>query len=202
MKHNGSKAPLLMTMVFLVCGYVPQAFAESGFDTENSWYAGVGVGVTNLTFNEANLSAMYSGDPDSSFRQGGSTFKLFAGYQFDPFLGVELGLTSFGEIVMDTRPGQRNLFKADAMYVDAVMTQPVFKNIAVQAKLGMSFWSLMDNDENEIESGQGLTYGAGLNIDIYGSKERTLLIGWERYNFSGVALKEADLVSASIKFRF
>ena len=94
------------------------------------------------------------------------------------------------------------MFKADVVYVDAVMTQPIFKSIAVQARLGMSFWSLGNSDENEIESGQGLTYGAGLNIDIYGSKERTLLIGWERYNFSGVALKEADLISASIKFRF
>jgi len=202
MKHNDLKAPLLMALVFFVCGYVPPVFAESGPDIEKRWYAGVGVGATDLTFNETNLSAMYSGGSDSSFRQGGNTFKLFAGYQFDPLLGVELGVTRFGEIVMDSIPVQRNLFTVDAVYVDAVVTRPVFKNIDVQAKLGMSFWSLTDDDENDIESGQGLTYGAGLNIDIYGSKERTLLIEWERYNFSGVALKEADVISASIKFRF
>jgi len=53
-----------------------------------------------------------------------------------------------------------------------------------------------------IESGQGLTYSVGVNVDLYGGDERTLSIEWERYNFSGVALKEADSVSASIKFKF
>jgi len=155
-----------------------------------------------VAFNEANLSAVYSNGSDASFRQGGDTFKLFAGYQFDPLLGIELGVTSFGEIVMDTDLSQRNVFTANALYLNAVITQPVLKNIDLQAKFGMSFWSLMDNDDSEIESGQGLTYGVGMNIDLYGSDERTLLIEWERYNFSGVALQEADLMSASIKFKF
>ncbi|MCF6259516.1 MAG: porin family protein [Gammaproteobacteria bacterium] len=202
MKHYCSKKSLLLAAVFLVSGYVPQVFSAPGADVEKRWYAGVGVSTTDLTFNEANLSAAYAGGTDASFRQGGNTFKLFAGHQFDPFLGVEMGVISFGEIVMDTRLRQNNVFTANALYVDAVVTQPVHKNIDVQAKLGTSFWSLMDNDDNEIESGQGLTYGVGVNIDLYGSDERTLLIEWERYNFSGVALKEADSVSASIKFRF
>ncbi|MCF6257615.1 MAG: outer membrane beta-barrel protein [Gammaproteobacteria bacterium] len=202
MKRCYSKRSLLVAMVFLVGGYVSPVFAAPSFGDEKRWYAGVGVSASDLTFNEANLSAMYSDGSDASFRQGGDTFKLFAGYQFDPLLGIELGVTSFGEIVMDTDLSQRNVFTANALYLNAVITQPVLKNIDLQAKFGMSFWSLMDNDDNEIESGQGLTYGVGMNIDLYGSDERTLLIEWERYNFSGVALQEADSMSASIKFRF
>ncbi|NOX91591.1 MAG: outer membrane beta-barrel protein [Gammaproteobacteria bacterium] len=200
MKRYSKKC--LLAVVFLVCGHVSQVFAEPDFTLETHWYAGFGVSASDLTFNEANLSTMYAGGADASFRQGGNTFKLFAGYQFDPLLGVELGVTSFGEMVMDASPGQRNLFTADAVYINAVATQSVIKNIDVLAKLGMSFWSLRDNDENEIESGQGLTYGVGIDINLRGNKERTLLIEWERYNFSGVALKEADSIGASVKFRF
>ncbi len=202
MKRYHSKKSWLLVAVFLVGGYVPQVFAAPGSDTEKRWYAGVGVSATNLTFNEANLSVAYSGGTEASFRQAGNTFKLFAGHQFDPILGVELGVISFGEIVMDVNSRQSNVFTANAVYIDAVVAQPMFKNIDFQARLGTSFWSLMDNDDNEIESGQGLTYGVGVNIDLYGGDERTLLIEWERYNFSGVALKEADSVSANIKFKF
>lgn len=202
MKSYYSKKSLLLVAVFLAGGSMSQVFAAPGFDTEKRWYIGVGVSETDLTFNKTNLSAAYSGGSDASFRQGGSTFKLFAGHQFDPFLGVELGVISFGEIIMDVNSRQRNVFTAEAVYIDAVITQPMFKNIDFQAKLGTSFWSLTDNNDNEIESGQGLTYSVGVNVDLYGGDERTLSIEWERYNFSGVALKEADSVSASIKFKF
>jgi len=202
MKRYCSKKSLLLAAVFLVGGYIPQVFAAPASDIEKRWFAGIGVSATKLTFNEANLSAMYTGGSGASFRQGGDTFKLFAGYQFDPLLGVEVGVASFGEIVMESNANQRNVFTANAAYVDAVVTLPLMKNIDFQSKLGMSFWSLVDNNEKEIESGQGLTYGVGVNIDLYGGDTRTLLIEWERYTFSGVALTEADSINASIKFKF
>jgi len=41
------------------------------------------------------------------------------------------------------------VFTAEAVYIDAVITQPMFKNIAFQAKLATSFWSLTDNNDND-----------------------------------------------------
>ena len=189
-------------MALVACAYMPQAFAESGYERESRMYFGFGVTASDLAFNEANLSLNYSGGSLSSFDHTGNAFKLFGGYQFDPLLGVEMGITSFGEIVMDSASGQSNLFMADSAYVAATATQPITKNISAIAKLGMSFWELNDNNENTIESGQGLIYGAGIDFNLYGNNDRSLLIEWDHYNFSGVALKEANQIGASLVFRF
>ena len=203
MNTQSKKTGFIMAIALLACAQMPQVFAESGYERANRMYFGFGVTASDLGFNETNLSLQYSSGSVSSFDHGGNAFKLFGGYQFDPLLGVELGITSFGEIVMDNAAmGQRNIFTADSAYVAATATQPITKNINVIGKLGMSFWSLIDNDENNVESGQGLMYGAGIDFNLYGNNDRTLLIEWEHYNFSGVALKEANQVGASLVFRF
>ena len=202
MNTHHKKTKFFTAMALVACAYMPQAFAESGYERESRMYFGFGVTASDLAFNETNLSLNYSGGSLSSFDHTGNAFKLFGGYQFDPLLGVELGITSFGEIVMDNSLGQSNLFTAEGAYVAATATRPITKNISVLAKLGMSFWDLNDNDENTIESGQGLIYGAGLDFNLYGNNDRSLLIEWEHYNFSGVALKEANQVGASLVFRF
>jgi hypothetical protein len=199
---HSKKAKFITAIALLTCAHMSQVFAESGFGRENRLYFGFGVTASDLAFNETNLSLKYSGGSLSSFDHTGNAFKLFGGYQFDPLLGVELGLTSFGEIVMDNSLGQSNLFTADAAYIAATATRPITKNISALAKLGMSFWTLNDNDENNIESGQGLIYGAGLDFNLYGNNDRSLLVEWEHYNFSGVALKEANQIGASLVFRF
>ena len=202
MKVHHLKTKLLFIIALLCFAQLPQAFAETSFEREGRWYVGVGITVPNLTLNETNLSSMYSGNATSTFDHSGNAFKLFGGYQIDPMLGIEVGITSFGEIVMDTDQTKSNLFMPETLYVVATATQPISKNIDVIGKLGMSFWSLYDNNDNTIESGQGLVYGVGLDINLYGSKKRSLLIEWEHYNFSGVALKEANTIGANIIFRF
>ncbi len=202
MNHFRSKITPIAAAALLVCGYAAPLSAASDADEFNRWYAGVGVGASDVALNEPNLSTTYAGAPGASFRQGGNTFRMFGGYRFDPLLKMELGITSFGEVVMDATAGQRNLFTSDSGYLSALISRPISKNIDIQARLGMSFWTLYDKDDNTIESGQGLLYGAGLDINLYGEKARTLLLEWEHYNFSGVALEEADAFNASIKFSF
>lgn len=202
MNTQFKKSSVIAAIAVLACSQIPQAFAESGYERENKFYYGFGVTASDLAFNETNLSLQYSGGTLSSFDHGGNAFKLFGGYHFDPLLGVELGITSFGEIVMDNALGQRNIFTADSAYVAATATRPITQNIDIVGKLGMSFWELNDNADNNIESGQGLMYGAGVDINLYGNKDRSLLIEWEHYNFSGVSLKEANQVGASLVFRF
>ena len=192
----------VLATVLMLGSYAPQIFASPVSEDDLGWYFGVGVTTSNVSFNETNLSSMYSDNPDSTFDHSGNAFKLSMGYQFDPLLGIEFGYTSFGEIVMSNGQAKSNIFDVDGVYVSATATRPLSKNIDVLAKGGMFFWSLNDDDMNSIEDGQGLTYGAGLDINLYGGKERTLLIEWEHYSFSDVALKEADTIGASIKFNF
>lgn len=192
----------LILTTLLSCAPVSQTLAESGPEQKSYWYGGFGLTASDLSINEANLSNTYAGNSNSSFETGGNAFKLFAGYQVDPLLGVETGIITFGEIVMDTDQNKRNLFSAETLYIAATASLPVSNNIEAKAKIGMSFWDLYDNNNNSIETGQGLNYGAGLDFNLYGKKERSLLIEWEHHNFSGVALKESDSVGVSIIFRF
>jgi hypothetical protein len=191
---------VLAALLIITCSCAPQAFAASGGEDHGHWYFGVGLASTDLQTNEKNMSATYGDGSAADFDHNGTAFKLFVGYQVDPLLGLEAGLTSFGEIVMTDSQAKRNLFNADGVYIAATATRPVTKNINAQAKLGMFFWSLNDKHDKTLEDGQGLTYGVGLDINLYGGKERTLLVEWEHHNFSGVALEEADSIGVSLKF--
>ena len=202
MNTQSKKNSFFAAVALLACVQIPQAFADSGYERENRMYFGFGVTASDLAFNETNLSLQYAGGSASSFDHSGNAFKLFGGYQFDPLLGVEIGITSFGEIVMDNAMGQQNLFTADSAYISATATRPITNNINIVGKLGMSFWELNDNNDNTIESGQGLIYGAGFDFNLYGNNDRSLLIEWEHNNFSGVAIKEANQIGASLVFRF
>lgn len=193
-------AAMLMTLIALTNS--SYSFAESDYATDKSWYFGLGITASDLSINATNLSQLNSGNTSTTFTTTGSAFKLFTGYKFDPILSIEAGLTSFGEVVMSTDTSKKNLFNSDSLYLAAIATRPISDSIHAFGKLGMSLWSLYNNNEDVIESGQGLIYGMGLDINLYGSKERTLLFEWEHYNFSGVALKSANSIGASISFKF
>lgn len=166
------------------------------------FYLGVGLTSTNLDISSQNLSQRYSGNTLSTFDHNKNAFKLFTGYRLDPFLALELGYTSFGEVIMTNNQNRQNIFQIDGGYMSAVGTQTLTNNIDAFVKGGMFFWSLYDANDNEIEGGQGLLYGAGLDINLYGDKKRSLQLEWERHHFSGVAISKADTIGVSLKFKF
>lgn len=203
MKQQNPFAKTIFALVLLVSAYSSEELlAASTYNKGLGMYYGVGFTSTNLSFNDSNLSSMYSSNSNSSFEHSGNAFKLTMGYQFDPLVGMEFGYTSFGEIVMTDDQAKRNIFDSDGFYVSTTARQRFTRNIEGVAKLGMFFWSLYDDNDKSIEDGQDLTYSVGLEFDLYRGKERTLLIEWERYSFSGVALEEANSIAATLKFNF
>ena len=57
-------------------------------------------------------------------------------------------------------------------------------------------------NEETLESGQGLLYGAGFDVNIYSSKERIMRIEWEHHEFDQITLNSADTISVSAIFNF
>lgn len=202
MKQQHPFAKTVLALLLLVSTYSSELLADSAYNKGLGMYYGVGFTSTNLSFNDNNLSSMYSNNSNSSFEHSDNAFKLTMGYQFDPLVGMEFGYTSFGEIVMTDDQSKRNIFDSDGFYVSTTARQRFTPNIEGVAKLGMFFWALYDDNDKSIEDGQDLTYSVGLEFDLYRGKERTLLIEWERYSFSGVALEEADSIAATLKFNF
>ena len=202
MKQSTIFQKAVFASLILASAYSTELLADTTYNNGLGWYYSVGVTSTNLKSNEKNLSSIYNNNNSASFNHSGNAFKATAGYQIDPILGLEFGFTSFGEIVMTDNQSMRNVFDSDGVYVAATTRQKLTPNIDGFAKLGMFFWTLYDDNDDTIEDGQDLTYGLGLEFDLYGGKERTLVIEWEHYSFSGVALEEADSIGASLKFNF
>jgi len=193
---------LLLATILLSLFIVPHIHAAADDEFIPTGYFGVGLTSTDLTLNDENLSQTYAGNDSSTFKQNGNAFKLFLGYQYDPFLGLEVGYTSFGEMVMSGNGAKSNLFNTDGIYFSTTVTKPITKNITATAKAGMFFWTLFDNADDPLEVGQGMTYGAGLDLNLYGGKERTLLVEWEHYAFSDVSLKDGDTIGVNLKFNY
>jgi len=202
MRHTNIQHILLLPTLLLSLFVAPQVYATTGDEFESTGYIGVGLTSTDLALNDENLSQTYAGNDTSTFNQNGNAFKLFLGYQYDPLLGLEFGYTSFGEMVMSGNSAKSNLFNTDGIYFSTTATKAITKNVTATAKAGMFFWTLYDNAYDPLEEGQGITYGAGLDLNLYGGKERTLLIEWEHYSFSDVSLKDGDTIGASIKFNY
>lgn len=202
MHKTNTRRILLLPAILISLMIASQVHATEVEEYIPSGYAGFGLTTTDLTLNNENLSQRYSDNGNSTFNQNGNAFKAFLGFQLDPLLGIELGYTSFGELVMSGNGEKSNLFTSDGLYLSTTATKPITKNVTAMAKAGMFFWTLYDNADDSIEDGQGITYGAGLDLNLYGGKERTLLIEWEHYSFSDVALKDGDTIGASIKFNF
>jgi OOP family OmpA-OmpF porin len=202
MQHTKIQRILLLPTILLSLFVAPQVQATTDDEFIPAGYFGVGLTSTDLTLNDENLSQTYAGNDSSIFNQNGNAFKLFLGYQYDPLLGLELGYTSFGEMVMSGGGSKSNLFNTDGIYFSTTVTKSITKNITATAKAGMFFWTLFDNADDPLEEGQGITYGAGLDLNLYGGKERTLLVEWEHYAFSDVSLKDGDTIGVSLKFNY
>jgi hypothetical protein len=124
------------------------------------FYAGVGAGVSGFE-----LDAPASPRTDDSLR--GGVLKLFTGYQFNRFLGLEGGYARLGNFSETRSVGGTDLrqtARANAWYAAATGRLPIGDVFAVTAKVGVA---------------RGKVYGddsvAGVD-NLYGHKE-SLLVG-------------------------
>ena len=56
--------------------------------------------------------------------------------------------------------------------------------------------------DSSVGDGVDLTYGVGMDIDLYGGEERKLRIKWKRFEFDDVYLSSADLITLGLLFQF
>ena len=122
--------------------------------------------------------------------------KLFGGYQFSPYFGLEAGyahLGKFGSAVGEV--------EGDGAFVDAVGTFPVGSNFSVLGRVG-AFNGKLDNSLLGSERATNVKYGAGLQYDL--SKNTAIRGEWERYRFDAPAggSADTDLYSIGVNYRF
>jgi Outer membrane protein beta-barrel domain len=150
-------------LIAIVVIALPAAAAETGF------YVGGGFGVTSLDANDFNPD--YAG---LRLEQNNFGFKLFGGYRFLKYFGVEGGYTDFGNVRV-WEGGNLDFYKEADVGVTmwsgyAVGLIPVSGKVDFFGKLGYASYDVNNRvtDDGETEdrstSGTDLAYGAGINF--------------------------------------
>jgi|GEM_PF-5010422 len=150
----------------------------------NAWYWGVGFDMTNFSANRNGvLAAFPTLTPNASIQSSSSNLRLFAGYEFDEFLGAQFDWTGLGSVRGTDSGVSRQLFDPDLISFSAVLNKPLSDKLSLFGKLGGTYWSLRKADAAQdapaMNSGFGPNIGIGLNFNLYGESERMVRLEWK-----------------------
>lgn len=119
-----SLAISLGACVLAICAAAPAAAAE-----KQGWYVGTGVGSASNTMSGINWG---SGVSEKTNATG---FKMYGGYQFNPYLAVELQYVDFGEYKAD-QGSYHGTVKTSGLGMSAVGLWPLSDQFSLFGKLG------------------------------------------------------------------
>lgn len=180
------------------------------------WYAGGAFGGSQFDLEDearqVDADLVQGGSFASSStrvrKDSDSGLKVYGGYSWSRYLGIEFGFISPGEGVLETRtPGELFVGKVDASgwFGQFVATLPLGKGWSVHAKGGPFAWKLEgDLDSTSTNTsivakndGFDFTIGAGLGYEI--NEQTGARVEFERFQFGDDAF---DYISAGLLFRF
>ena len=136
--------------------------------------------------------------------RSGTGYKLYGGYSFNPYFGLETGYADLGHF-----SGDAGRLRARGLFLDAVGSYPLGYNFSVLGRVGVFTGRLRQqlNDSApsgpSYDSGSGTSYklGAGLQYDL--GKSIALRGEWERYRFNALDTKpDTNLFSVGVNYRF
>ncbi len=167
-------------------------------ELESQWYAGVGLGLASFSVNKNSVPSLSAA---SSVNSNSYNLNVFAGYQFDPFLGIELDYLG-GASVTATNLGQTTkLFNVELTTISATMGAPLNDSVRLYAKLGGTSWKFSSQNA-DMNGGFGPSAGLGADINLYGNSERKLRIEYNYYLLDKVYVKSASSLSINAVFYF
>jgi len=169
--------------------YGESDWAGINFD---GWYAGLGIGQSKYgDIDEASANTRTEG------------WKVYGGYQFNKYLGIEGGYANLNDMTSRTGAVVTNL-AADAWTLGAVLSYPVTEKLSVMGKLGAAY-VLADA---KVKNGAALTvrsgddsyepnYGVGVSYALLDNLN--LRLEWERFDRKEY---DIDLVTAGLALKF
>lgn len=170
------RTPLVIVALVLSFASAP-ALAQ-----DSSWF--VGVGISYLKSDETCPGSTVGAACDDK----ATTWKLFGGYQFNSYLGIELGISDMGDwpaSVTGLGPATAQLRVFETVLVG---TWPLGQRFSVYGKAGAYQWDADYKFPAGVagsadSNGKDLTYGAGVRINF--TRNTALRLEWQRYNKLG-----------------
>ena len=196
-KHTAYRLLLASSLLLPTMGH-----AEPNLSAINV-YGGAGLVSSRFNANETQLSATFDPGNTASYDNSNSSLALFIGYQFDTHLAMQISYSDIGDIVLSNGSLKQSLFGTEILNMSAVITYPVNNDLGLFGKIGAFAWD-QDIADTSIDSnsGEGISYGAGLDYNLYGSKERYLRLEWDHYDFDDVFIDTVDTATLSLVFQF
>jgi hypothetical protein len=83
------------------------------------------------------------------------------------------------------------------------LSNQVTERIRLFGRIGTHFWDISESSGalNTINNAVDLTYGLGVDINIYGDRSRQLRLQWNHYEYDGVFIDNGDIISVSLLFQ-
>ena len=191
----------MLTAVLMLISSTQLAFAE--IHNSNRYYFGAGISSTSLTIDSANASAIFSGHDEITADENQASLELLFGIKLDEYLTLEFGVADLGKInaINNSQPTQ--LLSVSNFFIDTSLETKLSENISVFGKVGLSLWNTkLGHAKDSYEEGNGLLYGVGLDLNLYGGSNRKLRFEVKRYDFDSLYLEKADTASMTLMLYF
>jgi OOP family OmpA-OmpF porin len=163
---------LIGAFAIAAAGLALPASAQMSTPSWSSVYLGASLGSADL---DADCGGVVSCDTkDSSWR-------VFAGYQFNRHFAAELGYANLGEANFDFGPGDRITAEATAFDLSAVGMLPVGP-VSIYGRLGL-YRATVDIEDtlfgSSDNSNNGLLWGIGVQYDF--TRNLAVRAEWQQY---------------------
>lgn len=191
-----------------------QALAQNS----GHFYGGAGIGQAQSKIDDDRINAALIGAGATSTSithdQHDASYKVFGGYQFNPYLGMEAGYFNLGEFGFKSTTTPTGTLdgriKLDGMNIDLVGTLPVNDQLSVIGRVGVhnarardSFTTTgaiaVSNPNPEIKE---TNYKAGFGFAYKFSQSMTLRGELERYRVNDAVGNKGDINVASLSLVF
>ena len=187
----------IVAMVLAVAAWVAPSEAPA-----QGWYVGGSVGRSDADDGNAVPDLITSGSVDGT----DTGFKIFGGYQFNPYFGLELAWVDLGTAKYSGSfsgfPVTGGTVKTQGFNFSAVGTYPFGSGFAVFGKVGALAWESKQNDTtagtpfSNKESGGDVSFGIGASYNF--NKNIGIRAEWERFK----AVGDIDLLSVGLAYKF
>jgi OOP family OmpA-OmpF porin len=182
---------LALTTALIALGASSAAFAQN----DSGLYAGLGAGQVNVELDDVDTA----NGIQSAFDGDDAVFKVFAGWRFTPFLGIEVDYVDLGgpEDTIANSKVEANI-AGIAPYLVATIPLGAFE---VFAKIGYYFYDVEIAGQTVVtldESGEDFAYGLGGGVTLFDHLHARL-----EYEIIDVsAVDDANVVWLSAAWRF
>lgn len=197
----------------ILSGAVCLLLSTAAIAEESKWYMGANIGQ-----NKAD-SGIEAGT--SSLDEKDTAWKIYGGYNFNQYFGLEIFYADLGEMSLKGNNGDTFSYagtsysftannasvvtEAESFGISAVASYPVHKYFEPFAKLGLHRYDLKStvtasslSSSSVSEDGTDLTYGLGFKIPV--GKKVSFVAEWERFEFDDS--RESDFISAGLIYKF